>query len=126
MKVTFRNRNFTSLWIAGLVSLIGALLIAQIGQRFSTAQLTTGGLVLSGAFLLVIATMPKLAGRADHAALARHTTDGLDREFADDLQQATTDEYRGRIFGTVSSRLMVFGFGAGRDLGVPSHRSPQT
>lgn len=60
MKVTFRNRNFTSLWIAGLVSLIGALLIAQIGQRFSTAQLTTGGLVLSGAFLLVIATMPKL------------------------------------------------------------------
>ena len=37
MKVAFRNRNFTSLWMAGLVSLIGALLIAQIGQRFSTA-----------------------------------------------------------------------------------------
>lgn len=100
----------------GLGGLIGALIIAQYGRKFSTGNLVTSGLILSGLVILLIVAFPNL-----YVALALLIVGGLPFmawivSLQTIFQQGTDDEYRGRIFGTfgtVSALLMLFGAALG-------------
>lgn len=96
----------------GVGGLIGGLLIGQLGSKLPTGQVIGWGLILSGALILGAVTFPimtvvlpllVLVGIAALAAFVSVQTM---------LQQATPDEYRGRVFGafgTTINLLMVVG-----------------
>ncbi len=98
----------------GVGGVVGGLIIAQLGPRFSHTQMITGGLVITGALILLMIFFPTLpvilplmivAGPALMAWIISGQTL---------LQQGTEDKYRGRIFGTygmVSTLLMFVGSG---------------
>ena len=96
----------------GIGGLIGGLLIAQLGQRFSKAQLTAGGLLFSGIIILIMVSIPVLQVALPLLVLAGIPLMAWIVSLQTILQQATEDEYRGRVFGsfgTISALLMVFG-----------------
>jgi len=96
----------------GIGGLLGGLLIAQLGQRFSTTQLVAGGLVLSGAIVLVIVNVPSLLVAVPLMIIAGIPLIAWIVSLQTIFQQATADEYRGRVFGsfgTVSALLMAVG-----------------
>jgi predicted MFS family arabinose efflux permease len=103
----------------GIGGLIGGLLIAQLGQKFSTTQLTTGGLLISGAILLVIVNIPILYVALPLLVLAGIPLIAWIVSLQTILQQATEDKYRGRVFGSfgmISAMLMAVGAGIGGGL----------
>ena len=98
----------------GVGGLIGGLLIAQLGQKLSTRQLISWGLIATGAVMLVILIKPTvwviviLTGLIGLPAMAWIVA------IQTLLQQATSDAYRGRVFGafgTTASLLMLIGSG---------------
>ncbi len=96
----------------GLGGLIGGLLIAQLGQKFSKAQLVAGGLLLSGILLLVMVNIPVLSVALPLLVAVGIPVMAWIVSLQTILQQATEDEYRGRVFGsfgTISALLMAFG-----------------
>ncbi len=96
----------------GLGGLLGGLLIAQLGQHFTKAQLTAGGLLFSGLLLLIMVSIPVLAVALPLLVLVGIPLMAWIVSLQTILQQATEDEYRGRVFGsfgTLSALLMVLG-----------------
>jgi predicted MFS family arabinose efflux permease len=103
----------------GIGGLIGGLLIAQLGQKFSTTQLTAGGLLISGAILLVIVNIPILYVALPLLVLAGIPLIAWIVSLQTILQQAAEDKYRGRVFGSfgmISAMLMAVGAGIGGGL----------
>ena len=96
----------------GIGGLLGGLLVAQMGQRFSKTQLVSGGLVLSGiaiGLMIIFPTLPVVVGLM---VLAGPALIGWIVSLQTILQQATADAFRGRVFGafgTISALLMVVG-----------------
>lgn len=98
----------------GVGGVLGGLIIAQVGSRFSYTQLITGGLFFTGVLILLMVLFPTLpvilplmiiAGPALMAWIISGQTV---------LQQGTEDKFRGRVFGTygtVSTLLMFVGSG---------------
>ena len=91
----------------GVGGVIGGLLLGQLGSKLSNRQLISWGLVLMGALITVILLNPGvllmviLSGLAGIPAIAWIA--GLQTQ----LQQSTTDEYRGRIFGTFGTTISL-------------------
>jgi MFS family permease len=91
----------------GVGGVIGGLLLGQLGSKLSNRQLISWGLVLMGALITVILLNPNilliviLAGLTGIPAIAWIA--GLQTQ----LQQTTTDEYRGRIFGTFGTTISL-------------------
>jgi MFS family permease len=91
----------------GVGGVIGGLLLGQLGSKLSNRQLISWGLVLMGALITVILMNPSvlliviLAGLTGIPAIAWIA--GLQTQ----LQQSTTDEYRGRIFGTFGTTISL-------------------
>lgn len=100
----------------GIGGLFGALILAKFGQKFSTSSLVTVGLILSGGVILVMIVFPTLP-----VALTMLILGGLPFmawivSLQTIFQQGTSDEFRGRVFGTfgtVSALLMVVGAALG-------------
>ncbi|MCP4358307.1 MAG: MFS transporter [Chloroflexi bacterium] len=96
----------------GMGGLLGGLLVAQLGQRFSTTQLVAGGLILSGFIVLIIVNIPTMYVAIPLMIVAGIPLIAWIVSLQTIFQQATTDEYRGRVFGafgTVSALLMAVG-----------------
>jgi len=91
----------------GVGGVIGGLLLGQLGSKLSNRQLISWGLVLMGGIITVILLNPSvlliviLAGLSGIPAIAWIA--GLQTQ----LQQSTTDEYRGRIFGTFGTTISL-------------------
>lgn len=96
----------------GFGGLLGGLLLAQLGQRFSTTQLIAGGLTLSGVLILVMIAFPTLIIALPIMVLVGIPLIAWIVSLQTIFQQATADEYRGRVFGTfgmVTALLMAVG-----------------
>jgi MFS family permease len=87
----------------GLGGLLGGLLIGQIGSRFSPRRITAIGLIATGIVILAIISFPhsvivlpfmSMAGVAVSAWLISSETL---------LQLGVSDQFRGRIFGTLGT-----------------------
>jgi len=87
----------------GVGGLLGGLLIGQIGKRFPTRRISAFGLVVTGIVILILISMPHsvlvlplmgVAGLAASAWLISSETL---------LQLGTSDQFRGRIFGTLGT-----------------------
>jgi len=91
----------------GVGGIVGGLLLGQLGSKLSNRQLISWGLVLMGGLITVILLNPNilliviLAGLTGIPAIAWIA--GLQTQ----LQQSTTDEYRGRIFGTFGTTISL-------------------
>ena len=91
----------------GVGGVIGGLLLGQLGSKLPNRQLISWGLVLMGALITIILLNPSvlfiviLAGLSGIPAIAWIA--GLQTQ----LQQSTTDEYRGRIFGTFGTTISL-------------------
>jgi len=98
----------------GIGGIVGGLVIAQFGSKFSTSQLITGGLVLSGLGVLAMVMFPTLAVVVTLMILAGPALMAWIISMQTVLQQETEDSYRGRVFGaygTTSTILMFAGSG---------------
>jgi predicted MFS family arabinose efflux permease len=98
----------------GVGGIIGGLVIAQFGAKFSSSQLITGGLVLSGLAILAMVTFPTLTVVITLMILAGPALMAWIISMQTVLQQETEDSYRGRVFGaygTTSTILMFAGSG---------------
>jgi predicted MFS family arabinose efflux permease len=96
----------------GLGGLIGGLLVGSIGRKFTTLQLISGGLLVSGASIFIMLAKPSLflligllvlMGPALMAWMISLQTIG---------QKETEDQFRGRVFGaigTTTTFIMFFG-----------------
>ena len=98
----------------GVGGLIGGLLIARVGQKLTAQQLTAWGLITSAVILFIVLLKPTtlvlLIGMGVAGLQAIAWIVGLQTL----LQQATVDEYRGRVFGTfgtTASLVMLIGSG---------------
>ena len=94
----------------GVGGIIGGIAVAQVGNRYSPAQLITFGLTMSGLvyfivfnfpFLWLVLTLMVVAGPVYMAWIASMFTM---------LQRETEDEYRGRVFGAFNmvNGLLIF------------------
>ena len=98
----------------GIGGLAGGLLLAQVGQKVSNRWLAGGGLLGTGLMILVAVSFPTLRVVMGAITLAGISAIAWMIAFQTMLQQNTTDEYRGRVFGvygTTASLLMVVGSG---------------
>lgn len=96
----------------GLGGLLGGLLVAQLGQRFSMTQLIAGGLIMSGTLVFIMVSFPTLYIAIPLMILAGPALIAWIVSLQTLFQQATADEYRGRVFGafgTVNALLMAVG-----------------
>ncbi len=106
----------------GVGGLLGGLLLAQIGQKLSNRQLASGGLFASGVLLIIMLAKPTVLVLVVTTGLVGIPSIAWIIALQTSLQQATTDSYRGRVFGafgTTASLLMLVGSvigGASADL----------
>ncbi|MCP5095570.1 MAG: MFS transporter, partial [Chloroflexi bacterium] len=94
----------------GVGGMIGGLLIAQIGQKVSNRQLASLGLITMGLLLIVMVVQPTLIVLLVATGLVGIPSIAWIVAIQTSLQRATTDEYRGRVFGafgTTASLLML-------------------
>lgn len=94
----------------GVGGLLGGLLIAQLGQKLSNRQLASWGLIGSGGLMLVMLAMPTLPALLVLVGVMGIPLMAWIVSMHTQLQQVTTDEYRGRIFGaygTSAALLML-------------------
>ena len=100
----------------GIGGLIGGLLVAQLGRKWTAGQLISVGLTISGIIIFITVSFPTLI-----VALPALLLVGIPGIIAfvtiqTLLQQETEDAYRGRIFGafgTTTTLLMLIGSGLG-------------
>ena len=87
----------------GIGGLVGGLLVGQFGKRFSSRFLSAIGLFVTGVVILAVITFPRsplvlpvmsLAGLFGSAWMISGETL---------LQLGTSDQFRGRIFGTLGT-----------------------
>jgi predicted MFS family arabinose efflux permease len=95
----------------GVGGLIGGLLVAQIGSKVSNRQLAGWGLFVSGLIMLVMLFQPTVVVLVVGMGLVGIPAIAWIVGAQTQLQQVTTDEYRGRVFGafgtTVSLLMLV-------------------
>ena len=94
----------------GIGGLIGGLLIAQIGEKLSNRQLASWGLVGTGLLLLGMLAKPTVTVLVALTGVVGMPAIAWIVAIQTQIQQATTDEYRGRVFGafgTTASLLML-------------------
>ncbi len=98
----------------GVGGLLGGLLIAQFGSRFTPVQLIGGGLALSGLLIGVMVNVPLLTVVIGLMVVGGPFFMAWIISGQTMLQTATADEFRGRVFGafgTTSTLLMFVGSG---------------
>jgi predicted MFS family arabinose efflux permease len=98
----------------GIGGIVGGIVIAQFGSRFSNSVLITGGLVVTGLGILLMVTFPTLTVVVGLMILAGPFLMAWIIGMQTVLQQATDDSFRGRVFGaygTTSTILMFIGAG---------------
>lgn len=106
----------------GVGGLLGGLLLAQIGQKLSNRQLASVGLFATGVLLIIMLAKPTVLVLVIVTGLVGIPSIAWIVAVQTSLQQATTDSYRGRVFGafgTTASLLMLVGSvigGASADL----------
>lgn len=128
MLTTLRNRNFSLLWLAGLVSFTGDWLLItalpfyvyqQTGSALATAGLTIASLVPS--LLLVQFNVPIVSIALITAFLIGPEQIAAGAALQTLLQRSVRDTYKGRIFGalgTTGAVLSLLGGGLGGVLGT--------
>jgi predicted MFS family arabinose efflux permease len=98
----------------GIGGLLGGLLVARLGDRWTAAQLTAAGLSAGGLLLLVVLAVPRLSVILPVIALVGITVLMWIVSVQTMLQKNTPDHLRGRVFGTfgmVNMLLMLIGSG---------------
>lgn len=96
----------------GLGGLVGGLLLSQFGQKLPQRRLASFGLLATGLLLLVVVFFPVLQVALIGIAFAGISAIAWMIAFQTMLQENTSDQYRGRIFGaygTTASLLMIIG-----------------
>jgi len=100
----------------GIGGLIGGLLLAQIGRKWTPIQLITGGFLLAGILILIIVNFPTLVIVLPGLVLVGIPAIVSFVSVQTVLQQETEDAFRGRVFGafgTTITLLMLVGSGLG-------------
>ena len=100
----------------GIGGLLGGLLLAQIGRKWTPSQLISGGFIASGILILVIINFPTLAVVLPGLVLVGIPAIVSFVSVQTVLQQETEDAFRGRVFGafgTTITLLMLIGSGLG-------------
>jgi len=100
----------------GIGGLVGGLLLAQIGRKWTPAQLITGGFMLAGILILIIVNFPTLVVVLPGLVLVGIPAIVSFVSVQTLLQQETEDAFRGRVFGTFGTTitlLMLVGSGLG-------------
>lgn len=96
----------------GIGGLIGGMLIAQMNQKFTPTQLMAGGLVATGALVLVTVNIPVLPVVIVMLAFVGVFAIAWIVSIQTTLQTHTEDAFRGRVFGafgTTTTLLMFVG-----------------
>jgi MFS family permease len=87
----------------GIGGLLGGLLVGQIGKRFPARRMSAIGLVGTGIVILAIISMPRSALVLPLMAAAGVTASAWLICSETLLQLGTSDQFRGRIFGTLGT-----------------------
>lgn len=98
----------------GIGGIFGGIVISQVGPRLSNSLMITGGLILSGLGVLAMVAFPTLTVVVALMILAGPALMAWIISMQTVLQQATDDNFRGRVFGaygTTSTILMFVGSG---------------
>jgi predicted MFS family arabinose efflux permease len=96
----------------GIGGLIGGLLIGQFGSKFKPTQLISGGLLISGASIYLLLTLPSLLIIMSVLIIIGPALMAWLISLQTIAQKETEDSYRGRVFGTIgatSTFIMFFG-----------------
>ena len=91
----------------GIGGLFAGLLMTKIGQKLSNRQLASWGLLGSGLLMLVIAFQPTLPVILGATFLAGFPAIAWIVAAQTELQQATEDEFRGRVFGAFGTTVSL-------------------
>lgn len=108
------------LTVRGVAGLIGGLVIEQVGKRLSPERLLGWSLIAFGALFLVEVNFPYIPLILAITLLNGPPVIGWLTSTQTLLQAATTDEYRGRVFGaygTTNALMLLAGTGLGSLLG---------
>jgi predicted MFS family arabinose efflux permease len=103
----------------GVGGLVGGLLVAQVGPRLSPRLMLNGGLLGTGAAVLVMVLIPKLPVILGIIVVVGPVIMAWLICVQTVLQKGTEDRFRGRVFGaynTVGTILMFVGSGLGGSL----------
>jgi len=87
----------------GVGGLLGGLLVGQFGKRFSSRRVTALGLALTGIVILVIVSIPHSAWVLPLMAVAGVAASAWLICSETLLQLGASDQFRGRIFGTLGT-----------------------
>ena len=87
----------------GVGGLLGGLLVGQFGKRFPSRRITALGLVLTGIVILVIVSIPHSAWVLPLMAVAGVAASAWLICSETLLQLGASDQFRGRIFGTLGT-----------------------
>jgi MFS family permease len=91
----------------GVGGIIGGLLLGQLGSKVSNRQLVSWGLVIMGAVIAAILVNPGILLLVLFSGLAGIPAIAWIAGLQTQLQQSTTDEFRGRIFGTFGTTISL-------------------
>jgi predicted MFS family arabinose efflux permease len=91
----------------GIGGLVGGLLIAQVGQKLANWQLAAGGMVAGGLLLVAMVAQPTLFALLILTGLIGLPSIAWIVAVQTQLQQATADEYRGRVFGAYGTSVSL-------------------
>lgn len=100
----------------GIGGLLGGLLLAQLGRKFTPAQLISSGFVLSGLIIFITVSFPTLTVVLPALLIVGIPAIVSFVSVQTLLQQQTEDAFRGRVFGafgTTITLLMLIGSGIG-------------
>jgi predicted MFS family arabinose efflux permease len=91
----------------GVGGLVGGLLIAQVGQKLANWQLAAGGMITVGLLLVTMVAQPTLYVLLILIGLIGVPSIAWIVAVQTQLQQATADEYRGRVFGAYGTSVSL-------------------
>mgnify|MGYP001827249646 CR=1 FL=1 len=91
----------------GIGGVIGGLLVASLGPKFSNRQLIIWGLIGTGALILIMKNWPTLPVLVVGIGIAALPAMAWLIAAQTSLQQSTADEYRGRVFGAFGTTVAL-------------------
>jgi len=91
----------------GIGGLFAGLLMAKVGQKLSNRQLASWGLLGSGILMFAIVFQPTLPVILGSTLLAGFPAIAWIVAAQTELQQATEDEFRGRVFGAFGTTVSL-------------------